>query len=98
MVAAQAHGVRDRTGLSEQQTDAAAWTVADDVRVGGARAVALMLAVAWNSTVPMLVFRVPGVGWALDRIYACVAANRMRLPGDTPWCDDHPGACTPPDD
>ena len=96
-MAAQAHGVLERTGLTSDQTDRAVWTVAGDVRTGGPRAVALMLAVAWNSAMPMLPFRLPGVPWLLDRLYGVIAANRHRLPGTTPWCVEHPGACDPMD-
>ncbi len=96
VVAAQAHGVWDRTGLTEEQTDRAAWTVAGDAVAGGPRAVALMLAVAWNSKLPMLPFRVPGLPWLLDRLYEWIAANRRRFPGETPWCVAHPDECGPP--
>ena len=96
MVAAQAHGVRERTGLTAEQTDRAAWTVVDDdTRVGGPKAVALMLATAWGTRIPMLPFRVPGLTWTLERVYEQIAANRGRLPGETPWCVAHPDACTP---
>ena len=95
VVAAQAHGVWERTGLIEAQTDRAAWTVAGDSVVGGPRGVALMLAVAWNSKIPLLPFRLPGVPSLLDRLYELIASNRQRLPGETPWCLAHPGECVP---
>jgi predicted DCC family thiol-disulfide oxidoreductase YuxK len=86
--------VAERTGLTTAQTDAAAWAIAGDVRVGGARAIALVLAVASSSRIPMLPFRVPGAGWILDRVYEWIAAHRSRLPGDTPWCQAHPQECS----
>jgi len=95
VVAAQAHGIWERTGLSEAQTDRAVWTVAGDSVAGGPRGVALMLAVAWNSKIPMLPFKLPGVPWLLDRLYGWVASNRRRLSGETPWCVAHPGECVP---
>ncbi len=95
MVAAQALGVRERTGLTADQTERAAWTVSGDVVAGGPRGVALMLAVAWNSKLPLLVFKVPGLGWVLDRLYEWIAANRGRFPGETPWCVAHPEECDP---
>lgn len=95
MVAAQAHGVRERTHLTEDQTDRAAWTVADGVRAGGPRGVALFLAVAWGSTLPLLPWKLPLVPSALDRLYEVIARNRARLPGDTPWCHAHPDDCVP---
>jgi predicted DCC family thiol-disulfide oxidoreductase YuxK len=85
--------------LTRTQTDSAAWAVADDARVGGARAIGLVLAVAWNWRVPILVFGIPGAGWILDRVYAQISAHRSRLPGDVPWCRAHPDECVPlPDD
>ncbi len=95
-MASQAQGVRERTGLTASQAGRAAWTVSDDVRVAGPRAVGLFLAVAWNSRVPLLVWRMPGLPWLLDRVYESIARNRHRLPGQTPWCIEHPDACEPP--
>lgn len=95
-MAAQAHGVHARTGLTAAQTERAAWTVTGDVRAGGPRAVGLFLAVAWNSRLPLLAWRVPGAPWLLDRIYEWIARNRHRFPGQTPWCNEHPEACDPP--
>ena len=94
-------GVRDRLGLTVEQTDAAAWTVGDTadgttVRAGGPRSVALHLAVAWQRSFPLWPFRVPGVGRLLDAVYRLIARNRGRLPGATPWCVAHPDACEPP--
>jgi predicted DCC family thiol-disulfide oxidoreductase YuxK len=94
--AGQTAGTRDLTGLTEQQTDAAAWTVTPEgVAVGGARAVALYTAVAWNSKLPLLPWKVPGVPWLLDRLYELIARNRHRLPGMSPWCSEHDGECDP---
>ena len=82
-------------GLSRERTEVAAWTVttSPDGVVGGARAVAAMLTVAWNSTLPMLPWRIPKVPMLLDRLYELVARNRHRLPGETPWCVAHPDEC-----
>ena len=95
MVAAQAYGVRERTGLIESQTDRAAWTVHGDVCVGGPRAVGLFFAVAWNSRLPLVAWHAPGVPWLLDRVYELIARNRYRFPGRTPWCVEHPDRCEP---
>ncbi|MFT4659306.1 MAG: putative DCC family thiol-disulfide oxidoreductase YuxK [Candidatus Aldehydirespiratoraceae bacterium] len=99
-MAAQAHGVPGRTGLTVEQTDMAVWTVASDSQgdvfsAGGPRGVALMLAVAWNSSVPLLPWKFAGVPWLLDRTYEVIAANRYRFPGDTPWCVANGGDCVP---
>jgi len=93
IVAAQAAGVRQRCGLSRSETDAAVWAVADGVRVGGARAVGLALAVARGGRWPVLPWRLPAMPWLLDRVYAFVADHRRWFPGDTPWCAARPGEC-----
>lgn len=97
-VASQQHGVLDRTGVTADEADVAAWAVgADGSKVGGARGVALALAVGRDTALPTLPWKVPAVPWVLDRVYEFVARNRTRLPGDTPWCVEHDGECTPPD-
>lgn len=84
--------------MSRSRTEAAAWTVASDPEVvaGGARAVALLLAVTWQSQIPLLPWRLPYLPEVLDRLYEFIARNRARLPGAVPWCVAHPGACEPP--
>lgn len=94
MVASQAHGVRERTGLTRAQAEVAAWVVAESgVTVGGARAIGLAVAVAWQRRFVLWPWKVPGVPWLLDRCYDGVARVRRRLPGTTPWCVAHPGQC-----
>ena len=96
IVASQQHGVLERTGLSTEQATVSAWTVAsdDEVSVGGARAIALAIAVGRNARWPTVFWRLPGFGWLADRVYLLVARYRYRLPGETPWCTAHEGECT----
>lgn len=97
IVASQQFGVLDRTGLTRAQVEAAAWTVADGVEgpisVGGARAIALAVAVGRTARWPVVAWRVPGFGWLADRVYSFVARHRHRLPGEAPWCIRHAGEC-----
>jgi predicted DCC family thiol-disulfide oxidoreductase YuxK len=96
IVASQATGQHDVTGVTQAEGDAAAWTVAEGgIKVGGARAIALALAVGRGAWWPVLLWKVPGAPWLLDRAYALVAANRHRIPGETPWCRHHAGGCSP---
>lgn len=88
--------MRDEFGLSDEETDRAAWTAgADGTVVGGARGIALAVAVATQSRLPLVPWRLPGMPWVLDQAYAVVAANRHRLPGTTPYCVEHPDECHP---
>lgn len=98
IVASQAHGVRERTGLTYDQTDRAAWTVSGDVSVGGPRGVALMVAIVWRTRLPLLLWKLPFVPAALDRLYEVIARHRGRFPGETPWCVAHPDDCVPRED
>jgi predicted DCC family thiol-disulfide oxidoreductase YuxK len=94
VLAAQVEGVRERTGLTVAETEAAAWTVSErGDRVGGARAIALAIAVARGASWPLLPWRVPGLPWVLDRVYRFVAEHRAWFPGETPWCEQHAGSC-----
>ncbi len=81
--------------VTPDEADVAAWTVAPGVKVGGARAIALALAVAFGNRVPVFAWSVPGMPWVLDRLYELVARLRHRLPGVEPWCVGHPDDCRP---
>lgn len=98
-MASQQLGVQARTGVTDAEADRAAWAVLDGGtngrKVGGARAVGLALEVGRNAAWPTLAWKVPGLPWALDRIYDLIAKNRRRLPGETPWCETHPNQCVP---
>ena len=72
--------VRERWGLTAEQTAQAAWCVAPGVRFAGAAAVGLAVSVAWGSSFPLVLWRVPGFGRVADAAYAWVARNRHRLP------------------
>ncbi|NND75369.1 MAG: DUF393 domain-containing protein [Ilumatobacter sp.] len=103
VVAGQDIAVGERFGLDATRVASAVWAVAPgggaDVLVGGARAIALALAVGRRARWPLMAWRTPlrllRVPWLLDRVYAAVAANRHRLPGDEPWCAAHPDRCEP---
>lgn len=58
----------------------------------------LALAVALDSRIPLLPWRLPVVPHVLDGLDDLVAHNRHRLPGVEPWCISHEGACDPPND
>lgn len=74
----------------------AVWAVTPDgTKVGGARAVALALATGRSARWPVWAWAVPGIPWLLDQAYGLVALNRRRLPGESPWCVEHPEDCVP---
>jgi predicted DCC family thiol-disulfide oxidoreductase YuxK len=51
------------------------------------------VAAALGSTLPLLLYSLPGIRQLLDFIYYLVASNRSRLPGDPPYCSQHPAEC-----
>lgn len=81
-------------GLSVPQCEAAAWAITPaGRRYPGAHAINLALAVALGHPLPVWFYHGPGVRQLQDSAYAWVARNRHRLPGDTPYCAQHPERC-----
>ena len=92
----QAPGVRERFGLTNAETDRAAWAIdAEGQRWEGAAAVNRALRLL-DGLWPLVgaLYAVPPIRWVEDRAYAWVARHRTllsRLWGTAPPCDD-PGA------
>jgi predicted DCC family thiol-disulfide oxidoreductase YuxK len=90
----QKSSVPASVGLTLQECKAAAWAIASDGgRYRGAEAVNAVVAAALGSTLPLLLYSLPGIRQLLDFIYYLVASNRSRLPGDPPYCSQHPAEC-----
>lgn len=90
----QRSGVTEAYGLTVAQCERAAWAVTPDgSRYAGAAAINVAVSTALGRRLPWLVYRVPGIRWGQDRVYAGIARNRTRLRGDTPYCQQFPEAC-----
>ncbi len=90
----QKPGTLEAYGLTVAECEAAAWAITPDgARYRGAGAIDMALAVGLGVGLPYWLYRIPGVGWVQDRVYDWVVANRHRLPGDVPYCDQYPDAC-----
>ena len=90
----QKPGAAASAGLTIEECEAAAWAVAPGGRrYRGAEAVNASLAVALGTRLPHLLYELPGIGPLQDLAYDWVAANRSRLPGDEPYCSQHPEQC-----
>ena len=90
----QKSGVPASVGLTLEECEAAAWAIAPDGdRYRGAEAVNAVVAAALGSTLPLLLYHLPGIRQLLDLIYYLVASNRSRLPGDRPYCAQYPAKC-----
>jgi predicted DCC family thiol-disulfide oxidoreductase YuxK len=81
-------------GLTLEECEATAWAIAPDGgRYRGAGALNAVVAAALGSTVPLLVYSLPGIRQLQDIIYHLVASNRGSLSGDRPYCAQHPAEC-----
>jgi hypothetical protein len=92
----QKPGVPASAGLSVKQCEGAVWAVEPREprrRYRGAAAVNASLAVALGLRFPLSFYELPGVGRLQERLYDLVATNRHRLPGDVPYCKEHPEEC-----
>jgi predicted DCC family thiol-disulfide oxidoreductase YuxK len=90
----QQPGAPETLGLTLAECEAAAWAVAaDGTRYRGAAAVNVAMAVALGVALPYRIYVIPGIRQVEDYVYAWVARVRSRLPGDVPYCEQHPEAC-----
>jgi predicted DCC family thiol-disulfide oxidoreductase YuxK len=78
----QKSGVPASVGLTLEECKAAAWAIASDGgRYRGAEPVNVVVGAALGSTLPLLLYSLPGMRQLLDFIYYLVASNRSRSPG-----------------
>ena len=90
----QKSGTPASVGLTLEECKASAWAIAPDGdRYRGAEAVNALVAVALGTAVPLLLYYLPGIRQLQDFFYSVVASNRSRLPGDRPYCAQHPVEC-----
>ena len=90
----QKTGVPASVGLTVEECEATAWAIAPDGgRYRGAEAVNALVAASFGTAVPLLLYYLPGIRQLQDFFYSVVASNRSRLPGDRPYCAQHPVEC-----
>jgi predicted DCC family thiol-disulfide oxidoreductase YuxK len=90
----QKTGVPASVGLTLEECEASAWAIAPDGGYyRGAEAVNALVAAALGTAVPLLLYYLAGIRQLQDFIYWVVASNRSRLPGDRPYCAQHPAKC-----
>ena len=90
----QKTGVPASVGLTVDECEASTWAIASDGgRYRGAEAVNVVVAAALGTAVPLFVYSLPGIRQLQDLVYSLVASNRSRLPGDPPYCAQHPAEC-----
>jgi predicted DCC family thiol-disulfide oxidoreductase YuxK len=90
----QKSGAPASVGLTVEECEASAWAIApDDSRYRGAEAVNALVAAALGTAIPLLLYYIPGIRQVQNFIYSLIASNRSRLPGDQPYCAQHPAEC-----
>ncbi len=90
----QKPGVPTTAGLTLQECKEASWAVSSDGRrYRSAGAVNVSLAVAIGTTLPLLVYALPGLRRLEDLAYDLIATNRNKLPGVEPYCKQYPEEC-----
>jgi predicted DCC family thiol-disulfide oxidoreductase YuxK len=90
----QKTGVPASVGLSLEECKASAWAIAPDgERYRAAEAMNALVACALGTAVPLLLYYLPGIRQLQEFIYSLIASNRSRLPGDRPYCAQHPEEC-----
>jgi predicted DCC family thiol-disulfide oxidoreductase YuxK len=90
----QKSGIPASVGLTLEECKASAWAIAPDGgRYRGAEAMNALVGCALGTALPLLVYYLPGIKQLQDFIYSVVASNRSRLPGDPPYCTQHPAEC-----
>ena len=90
----QKRGTPASVGLTLEECKASAWAIAPDGRrYRAAEAMNALVACALGTAVPLLLYNLPGIRQMQDFIYSLIASNRSRLPGDQPYCAQHPAEC-----
>ncbi len=90
----QSPGTSQRLGISPSELlESVRWLDSSGAVYSGAEAANAAVSAAIGTRIPLIIYRIPGVGFIEEAIYRWVAANRYRFPGTTPYCQSHPNAC-----
>jgi predicted DCC family thiol-disulfide oxidoreductase YuxK len=90
----QSPGLAERLGISPDSLMSRVWWLDSTGHVyGGAEAANAAVSAALGTRLPLLLYRIPGMGSAQEAIYRWIADHRYRFPGTTPYCESHPVAC-----
>lgn len=94
LVPFQKPGEPGRHGLTTAQCERSIWAITPDGATFHAAAAAnLTAAVALGVPLSLWLYAMPGVEALQEAAYRLVARTRGHLPGDTPYCEQHPEEC-----
>ena len=90
----QRPGTAERLGIpADRLMESVWWLDSSGTVYGGAEAANAAASAALGTSIPLLVYRLPGMRSLQEAIYRWVADHRYRFPGTTPYCESHPVAC-----
>ena len=90
----QSRGAAERLGVAQTNLlDSVRWLDASGDVYSGAEAANAAVSAAVGTRIPLAIYRIPGIRFIEDAVYAWVAGHRYRFPGATPYCETHPAAC-----
>ncbi len=90
----QRPGFPESHGLTVAQCEQAVWALTPDgAAYQAAAAVGLTGAVALGNPLPLWLYGFPGLPTVAEAAYRLIARNRGRIPGDRPYCEQHPEEC-----
>lgn len=93
----QGSGVPQRVGVdSERLTESVWWLDSSGDVFAGAKAMNAGVSTALGTTMPLMLYRLPGIGPLQEAVYRWVAAHRYRFRGVTPLCESDPQQCATP--
>ena len=92
--ALQSARAAERLGIPPSRLlESVRWLDSSGAVYSGAEAANAALSSAVGTTLPLTLYRIPGIRFVEDAVYRWVAAHRYRFPGTTPYCQSHPAAC-----
>ncbi len=90
----QQPGLPESHGLTIAQCEQSIWALTPDgFPYSAAAAANLTAATALGSAVPLWLYAIPLVTALQERAYHAIAAIRSHIPGDKPYCEQHPAEC-----
>ncbi|MCW2687934.1 MAG: hypothetical protein JWR37_2824 [Mycobacterium sp.] len=90
----QRAGTAERLGIPASRLEESVWWLDSSGQVyAAAEAVNAAVSAATGTKLPLLTYRVPGIGSLQESVYRWVAAHRQHFPGKTPYCQSNPDDC-----
>jgi predicted DCC family thiol-disulfide oxidoreductase YuxK len=90
----QSPGMAERLRVPADRLSESAWWLDSSGAVfAGAKAVNAALSAALGTSLPLWIYRIPGVGAVQNVVYRWVATHRYRFRGVTPLCEAEPARC-----